>query len=933
MEEVTDIQLRDDTGVALVEIAQGLAHELHPRRRTALRAGLNSSLDRDWGFDSLSRAELLLRVERAFSVRLPEQLLGEAETLKDLLSALAGARRLPSLDATARQIIAEEAAEPAPADATTLTEVLDWHALRHGERVQIVLWHGDGEETSLTYRHVAEQAHAVANSLRQAGLQPGERVAIMLPTSEAFFAAFFGVLYAGGVPTPIYPPARPSQIEEHLKRQAGILRNAQAVLLIAAREASAIARLLKLQVESLRAVVSADELGQGPGSWKLKVRADNTALLQYTSGSTGDPKGVVLSHSNMLANIRAMGEAMEAGPADVFVSWLPLYHDMGLIGAWLGSLYFAAPLVVMSPLTFLVRPEQWLWAIHRHRATLSASPNFGFGLCLHKIEDQAITGLDLSSLRMVANGSEAILPDTIRHFAARFSKYGFRQEAMAPVYGLAENAVGLAFPPLGQPPIIDRIDRAELTRQGRALPAAPDDLTALEFVACGRPLPGHEIRIVGSTGELSEREEGRLQFRGPSATRGYLDNPVKNRELFDGDWLNSGDLAYIAGGDVYITGRSKDIIIRAGRHIYPEEIEAAVGDVTGVRKGCVAVFGTQDPHRGTERVIVLAETRETEPAVFAQLRQRIEEAATPLLDAPPDEIVLAPPHAVPKTSSGKLRRTSARELFERGELALRPQPLWQQVLRLSIAGLGPQLRRTVRTVGEYLYASWWWSVVVLMGAFLWPTLLLLPRSSQRWSLTHRVARAAFRLVGIRLNVTGTWPEEAGVVIVSNHASYFDALVLAAVIPGEPAFIAKKELEPQFFAGPFLRKLGALFVDRADPEGGVEDVSKALEAAQTGRMLVFLPEGTFTRAPGLLPFRLGAFVIAARQHLSILPLTLRGTRSILRSDQWFPRWGAVSVRVGSLASADCDDFAAAVRLRDKVRAEILANCGEPDAGEG
>mgnify|MGYP003561941165 FL=1 len=193
MEEVADIQLREDAGVALVEIAQGLAHELHPRRRTALRAGLNSSLERDWGFDSLSRAELLLRVERAFSVRLPEQLLGEAETLRDLLSALAGARKPPSLNATARHIIAKEAAEPAPADATTLTEVLDWHVLRHGERVHVVLWHGDGEETSLTYRHVADRSHAVASGLLQAGLQPGERVAIMLPTSEAFFAVFFGV--------------------------------------------------------------------------------------------------------------------------------------------------------------------------------------------------------------------------------------------------------------------------------------------------------------------------------------------------------------------------------------------------------------------------------------------------------------------------------------------------------------------------------------------------------------------------------------------------------------------------------------------------------------------------------------------------------------------------------------------------------------------
>ena len=932
MEAVSDIESRDDAGVALVEIAQGLAHELRPRQRTALRAGLNSSLERDWGFDSLSRAELLLRVERVFSVHLPEQLLGEAETLEDLLSALTGARKPPSSDATARHMIAQEAAEPAPAEAVTLTDVLDWHVLQHGERVHIVLWHGDGEETNLTYRHIADQAHAVASGLRQAGLQPGERVAIMLPTSEAFFAIFFGVLYAGGVPTPIYPPARPSQIEEHLKRQAGILRNAQAVLLIAAREASAIGRLLKLQVESLRTVVDAEQLSKGPGSWKLKAQADSTALLQYTSGSTGDPKGVVLSHSNVLANIRAMGEAMEAGPDDVFVSWLPLYHDMGLIGAWLGSLYFAAPLVVMSPLTFLVRPEQWLWAIHRHRATLSASPNFGFELCLRKIEDRALAGLDLSSLRMVANGSEAVSPDTIRRFAARFAKYGFGPEAMAPVYGLAENAVGLAFPPLGRAPIIDRIDRAGLTRQGRASPAAPDEFTTLEFVACGRPLPGHEIRIIGATGELGEREEGRLQFRGPSATHGYLDNPTKNRELFDGDWLNSGDLAYIAGGDVHITGRSKDIIIRAGRHVYPEEIESVVGDIAGVRKGCVAVFGTRDPRRGTERVIVLAETRESEPTSLARLRQQIEEAVTPLLDGPPDEVVIGPPHTVPKTSSGKLRRAFARERFESGRLALRPQPLWRQLVRLSIAGLRPQFRRTTRTLSEYLYACRWWCVIVFIGAALWPTLLLLPLSSWRWALTHRVARTALWLMGIRLDVTGAWPKATGVVIVSNHASYLDGLVLAAVIPGEPAFIAKKELERQFFAGPFLGKLGALFVDRADPEGGVEDVNKALNAAQAGRMLVFLSEGTFTRAPGLLPFRLGAFVIAARQHLSILPLTLRGTRSILRSDQWFPRRGAVSVTVGPLFSPDGSDFDAAVRLRDKVRAEILANCSEPDAVE-
>ena len=426
MQEASGKKTGEELGRALVAIASGLAHELNPQRQRPDHAGLDSSLERDWGFDSLSRAELLLRVERAFSVRLPEHLLGEAETLADLLPALAGASSLHSVDVTRRQPLAEGAAEPAPAQAKTLTEVLDWHVSRHGERVHLVLWHGDGQETSLTYRQVAEQARAVAIGLIEAGLEPGERAAIMLPTSAEFFAAFFGVLYAGGVPTPIYPPARPSQIEEHLNRQAGILRNAGCVLLIAPPSAAAITRLLKLQVESLRGVVSVDELRRAAGRETPEVEAGGTALIQYTSGSTGDPKGVVLTHANLLANIRAMGAAMNAGPSDVFVSWLPLYHDMGLIGAWLGSLYFAAPLVVMSPLTFLVRPEQWLWAIHHHRATLSASPNFGFGLCLHRIEDKAIAGLDLSSLRMVANGAEAVSPDIIHQFATRFAKYGFR---------------------------------------------------------------------------------------------------------------------------------------------------------------------------------------------------------------------------------------------------------------------------------------------------------------------------------------------------------------------------------------------------------------------------------------------------------------------------------------------------------------------------
>jgi 1-acyl-sn-glycerol-3-phosphate acyltransferase len=927
------IMADDATERTLIGIARALAHELWPGRRAVERAGLDSSLDRDWGFDSLSRAELLLRVERTFATHLPERLLGEAETLRDLEAALAlaKARVVAPIERGSRPPATEQA-QPAPERLTTVTEVLDWHAERHGERIHIVLAEGDGQETPITCRQLRDRARAVARGLVRRGLEPGERVAIMLPTSEAFFTAFFGVLYAGGVPTPIYPPARMSRVEEHLRRQARILGNARAVILIAAPEASAVGRLLGLQLESLRRIETVDDLSaagaDGP-ALPAPRRAGDVALVQYTSGSTGDPKGVVLSHANLLANIRAMGEAMAAGPSDVFVSWLPLYHDMGLIGAWLGSLYFAAPLVVMSPLVFLVRPESWLWAIHRHKGTLSAAPNFAFELCLRRIDDRMMAGLDLASLRMVTNGSEAVSPQTIRRFASRFAPCGFRPTAMAPVYGLAENAVGLAFPPLGREPVVDRVDRRALSEHGKATPTPPDATDALEFVGCGRPLPGHQIRIVDATGEVGERQEGRLQFRGPSASSGYLDNPAKTAELFDGGWLNSGDLAYVAGGDVFITGRSKDIVIRAGRHIYPEELEAAIGDLPGVRKGCVAVFGTADPRAGTERLIVVAETRATGTAELAALRLRVQETATRLLEAPPEEVLLVPPGSVPKTSSGKLRRTATRDLFLQHRLGRATEPASRQLVRLVLAGVAARLRHVWRTLGRLAYAAWWWTVLVAASAVMWPLVILLPGRARRWAVVRAMSRLVLRLMDVPVTVTGSWPKAGATLLALNHSSYFDSLVVAAVVPGEPAFVAKRELAAQHVAGPFLRALGALFVERTDVEGGIADTRAALAAARAGRLLAFFPEGTFTRAYGLRPFRLGAFVIASQLGLAVVPVTLNGTRSILRDGQWLPRRGDVAVHVGQPIEPDGEDFAAAVRLRDKVRASMLAHTSEPD----
>jgi 1-acyl-sn-glycerol-3-phosphate acyltransferase len=916
----------------VLDAARELALELHPHRRRSLRVSVDSSLDRDFGLDSLARVELSVRLERALHVRLPESLLGSASTPRDLVAGvLAALRAGPApADLEVRDLVLGPVAS-APDEAGTLIDVLEWHCREHAQRTHIVL-ERDGGDLELSYRDLRDGAAEIAAGLRARGVEPSHSVAIMLPTGRDFFVAFFGALWAGAVPVPIYPPFRPAQLEDHLRRQAGILANAQARLLIVSDEAHAIAALLRAQVSGLRveSVAGLAAQARGAASGPHPARSEETALLQYTSGSTGRPKGVVLSHANLLANIRAMGEALGVTSSDVFVSWLPLYHDMGLIGAWLGSLYHSVPAAISPPLRFLSRPESWLWAIHRRRGTLSAAPNFAYELCVRRIDDAALTGLDLSSWRIAVNGSEPVSPETLRRFAERFARYGFRREALMPVYGLAECAVGLAFPPPGRGPSIDRISRAALARSGAARPAAEDEAGTVELPSCGSPLPGHEIRVVDSAGrEVAERSEGRLQFRGPSATRGYFRNESQSRALFSGEWLESGDLAYLAGGEVHITGRTKDMIIRAGRNIYPHELEDAVGDLPGIRKGCVAVFGSADPETRTERVVVLAETREMDPAARDALRRLIDEVTVLLLETPADDVVLAPPHTVLKTSSGKIRRSACRELYEEGRLRTRPRPLALQVARLALTGVVERARFASRRAAELGYSAIWWALLVTLAALAWPLVVALPRRSWRWTVLHLASRAFLRLTATPFRVEGAEnvPESGGVVLVANHASYLDGLVLAAALRRPARFVAKQELERQRFAGPFLRRLGALFVERFEFDRGVTDAERSADAVRAGDLVIFFPEGTLRRDPGLQPFHLGAFVAAAGGSAPVVPAALRGTRSILRGDQWFARRGEVELRIGAALQPKGSDWASAIDLRSRAHSWILAGCGE------
>ena len=457
----------------VLEIIRGLLHELGSQGALPM-LNPTSQLDRDLGLGSLERVELLARLETAFNIRLPDRVASEANTPDDLTRAIltAPGTNVEDVeeDSALRASVTVQKLHRAATDAgvfsaETLIDVLRYRAAHDAQRAHLLITEdGDAGERSftLTFSDLYAAGNRCAAELARRGVPAGGRVALMLPTSRTFFVSYVGILLAGAIPVPIYPPFRADRIEEYAARQSAILNNAEVCLLLTFRRAEAVANLLRPRVRSLSGVVDAEKLIEAadkapppsPGVSPLHVtgsrarQGSDLALLQYTSGSTGDPKGVMLTHANLLANIRAIGEVVQLGPDDVGVSWLPLYHDMGLIGAWLSLLYFGTPLVVMSPLAFLTRPERWLQAFHKHRGTITAAPNFAYELCVRKIADKDIKGVDLSSWRAALNGAEPVNPETLERFAERFASYGFRREAQLPVYGLAEAALGVTIPPL-----------------------------------------------------------------------------------------------------------------------------------------------------------------------------------------------------------------------------------------------------------------------------------------------------------------------------------------------------------------------------------------------------------------------------------------------------------------------------------------------------
>ena len=523
-------------------------------------------------------------------------------------------------------------------------------------------------ETRRSYAELQDRGRRVARALRDAGLRRGDLVGLVIADAESFLTALFGASIAGLVPASLYPPTTTiGDMSRYFALTTGILRASGARAVVASASLTAGFESLRGTCPELAMVLSRDDLDAPPFEPDILPSLDDLAFVQFTSGSTAVPKGVALSHRNVSANVDAINGPAGLGTTaeDSAVSWLPLYHDMGLVGMALGPLYSARPGVLLTPQAFVKRPADWLKAISRHKATVSFAPNFAYDLAVRRVKDRDLEGLDLSSWRVAGCGAEPIHAPTLAAFAERFRSVGFRASSFLPSYGLAEHVLAATFPVRGREPHIEHLSAEDLTERRRATRVQAGE-SAVTLVGCGVALPGHEIRIVGEDGHVvAEREVGEITLAGPSVMVGYYKNARLTAETIQDGWLHTGDLGYLSAGELFVCGRVKDLIIVAGRKYHPQDLEWAVSDLPGIRRGRVVAFGTA-VQGASDRVIVVVEPSGTTSgeSLTDAIRQRISEAFGLYVD----EVVAVPSGTIGRTTSGKVQRSATKAWYLRGAL-------------------------------------------------------------------------------------------------------------------------------------------------------------------------------------------------------------------------------------------------------------------------
>ena len=564
----------------------------------------------------------------------------------------------------------------------------------------------DGKERAryLSYQALWQRCEALAAALLGHGVVAGDRVALMLPTSEDFPLAFFAAALAGAVPVPLYPPVRLGRIEEHHRQSAAMMRGVGARLLLTDERVrrvlgGALARYRpELGCRTVRELMP-EAPPPRPPRWQDRD-PDEIALIQFSSGTITDPKPIALTHRQVLANATRIDAALlDAYPEDqdfvhAGVCWLPLYHDMGLVGCLIMAVVHPAELTLIPPECFVANPAIWPRAIARYRASVSPAPNFAYSLCAERIDEAALVGNDLSCWKVALNGAEPVTPSALANFAQRFGRFGLPATALSPVYGLAEASLAVTFSPLREPFREQAFDTVALVAEGRAVSCEVDTAQSAgqqvqRLVSVGRPLPNFALKIVGPQGEvLPEGRLGRVWVRGPSLMRGYYRRPDLDALALVEGWLDTGDEGFVESGELFLFGRSKDIIILNGCNIAPQEVELALDDLPGVRKGCSAALGIV--LEAGERLHLFVEVERDFDGSLEALGEAVAERIAGRLALGQPQVVLLAPGTLPRTSSGKIRRSETRRRYQAGELTppkrVGPILIAKELLRSWIVG-------------------------------------------------------------------------------------------------------------------------------------------------------------------------------------------------------------------------------------------------------
>jgi fatty-acyl-CoA synthase len=524
----------------------------------------------------------------------------------------------------------------------------------------------------LAYATIERLTADRAGALQSAGLHKGDRVAIVLAENEEFAITFLAALRVGLIPVPICPASGLSQWERYIKNIRHFVQKSGAAAVVSTEKFKPLLVPLYSQCTSLRTVLTVEDLAATSTPMEpVRVTSEDVAFIQFTSGSTARPKGVAITHRNLLANAIGINiHGFKTTPQDVGVSWLPLFHDMGLIGFLLAPLLYQIPVVLIPPMLFIQRPATWLEAISRHRGTISCAPNFAFRLAAKRVSSGEESSLDLSSWRIAGCGAEPIRPNDLLGFAQRFAAQGFKASALLPMYGLAEStlAVSLSTPGAGLQTLT--LDYRKMSEERWAVPSANAGQDESEVAACGFALPDHRIAVFdiddqASLLPLPDCSVGEIRVAGPSVMKCYWDDPEETSAAFAGEYLRTGDLGFMQNGQVHVCGRLKEMIIINGRNYFPQDIEDILELVPGIQEGSVAAFGVHGVFASDEHEKVIVAVRISEPDKFdPELAVQAVQAA---LGIAVDIVELANGQLA-KTSSGKLQRMKMRELYETGQL-------------------------------------------------------------------------------------------------------------------------------------------------------------------------------------------------------------------------------------------------------------------------